>query len=79
MIRVDLGLAVGIYIMATLGVFVSLWWVSFRSRKGAEEWNPTEDVRRCPYCGQVFIDQLRRGSMKCPFCESYLEESNAAK
>ncbi len=77
MIRFDLETFAGGYFFTLLGVLVFLWLFSFRRKKAAEQWNMTDHVKRCPYCGHVFIDQTGQGPMKCPLCESYLEVFDA--
>ena len=73
MIRIGFETAVGFFLSAVFILFMFLWWRSFRRKKSTEEWNITDHVQRCPYCGHVFAGQESRGSMKCPVCESYLE------
>lgn len=77
MIRLDFGTAVGFYVSAALMVFIWLWWFSFRRQKAADDGNMTEHIKRCPYCGHVFIGHTGRSPMKCPLCQSYLEVPDA--
>ena len=79
MIKLDLGITFGLYLLAMTVFFTLLWWFSFRRKASIDEWNMTEHIRRCHYCGHVFTDPLCRRPLKCPLCESYLEESDAAQ
>lgn len=73
MIRLDLGVAVGIYFLFALVFFITCWWILSRRKKTPDEWNMTDHIMRCSYCGHVFTDDRQGDSIKCPLCDSYLE------
>ena len=73
MIRIDFVTAVGVYVVFVLVVFMLLWLFLWRRNHFTKEWNMTDHIRRCPYCGQVFADEVCVEPIKCPLCESYLE------
>ncbi|MBF0386661.1 MAG: hypothetical protein HQL20_02260 [Candidatus Omnitrophica bacterium] len=79
MINIDLVTAVSAYICVVVGVITLWWWFSSGEKKELPEWNPTDHVKRCSYCGHVFLDHQRPSALKCPLCESYLEVSNVVQ
>jgi ribosomal protein L32 len=74
MIRLGLSEAVAVYLFIAIGVLFVVWGMAFfRSRKSSDRLNATEFVRRCPYCGHVFLDYRKLELIVCPVCESYFE------
>ena len=74
MIRLGLSEAVAVYLFIIISVLFVVWgWALFRNRKPADHLNATEFVRRCPYCGHVFLDYRKLELIVCPVCSSYFE------
>ncbi len=78
MIRLDPSMVVWVYFFLT-GSLIVLLWALFRSTKATKEWNLTDHVRRCSYCGHVFVERGSQHLIQCPLCQSYLEEADVDK
>lgn len=71
MIRIDLAMAVSIFVALIVGAFFFLWIARKWARTKARE--KGRDLVQCPYCGNVFIDSSRKGIVICLICKSYVE------
>lgn len=76
MIKLDFNIAVA----ALLSVLVVLMlgaWLGERARrrdqKGLED-DAVRDIRQCPYCRHVCVNDQHKKVMICPVCKSYFEE-----
>ncbi|MBI5149598.1 MAG: hypothetical protein HZA28_02345 [Candidatus Omnitrophica bacterium] len=77
MIKVDLLLAVAIFLSVPL-CLVFLLWIFYNFRRGQTTTLDEAQVRQCPYCTHVFLSYGEGEIQMCPRCQSYIGDSRAA-
>lgn len=75
MIYFDLEAFLSIYFILLLLIFFLMWYRCFRVVDVPRHaWDSAQHVRRCAYCGYVFMSYMRIDPVKCQRCGSYLED-----
>ena len=76
MIKLGLDVAVAI-LLSVMVLLIFGVWLAERSRRGAQagvEDDKAGNVRQCPYCRHVCVDDQHKKVMICPVCKSYFDE-----
>ena len=76
MIRLDFNIAVAALLSLVIVLMLGAWMgerAHRRDRKGLED-DPARDIRQCPYCRHMCVNDQRGKVMICPVCKSYFEE-----
>ena len=76
MIKLGFDVAVAILLSAVVLLVLGLW-LGGRPGRGAREGDGDDeagDIRQCPYCRHVCVDDQHKKIMICPVCKSYFEE-----
>ena len=76
MIKVGFDMAVALVLSGVILVTFAVWlrgWRRDEIRGGAEE-DMAGNMRQCPYCRHVCVDDRCQKIMICPVCKSYFEE-----
>lgn len=72
MIRVDIVLAISIYLCFSLCLVFILWvFYNFSGRRTSVS-DETNDLQQCPYCTYVFRNYQKGEVYICPQCKSYI-------
>jgi uncharacterized paraquat-inducible protein A len=71
MIKVDILLAVSIFLSVPLCI-VFVLWIFYNFYRGETTAPDEGQVRQCPYCTHVFVSYQGRGIQMCPRCQSYI-------
>jgi hypothetical protein len=72
---IKLGFDVAVAIVLSLVVFfmACAWWREWR-RKPSVDHDEPGNMRQCPYCQHMCVDDQHHKIMVCPVCKSYFEE-----
>ncbi len=71
MIRIDVSLAVVLYVMSSLSVIFVLW-VFFEKKAVLPKFVREEaDVWECTICAYTYVDSTHQEISQCPQCKSY--------
>ena len=71
MIRLDVSMAVCLYIMSSLLV-IFLGWIVFEKKSVFPKFiREKADVWECTICAYTYVDSKHHGISQCPQCKSY--------
>jgi hypothetical protein len=71
---IKLGFDVAAAIMLSCVVALIVWiWLRERDRAGVED-DAAGNIRQCPYCSRMCVNDRDQKVMLCPVCKSYFEE-----
>lgn len=71
MIRIDLSLAIAVYLCLSIGLVFILW--IFYNFYGKESSDEADCVRQCPYCTHIVLNYKKMEILQCPQCGSYIK------
>jgi len=72
MIKVELSIAVGIYLIFSMILLLSLWvWQSFKKEKHISLASDEKKVVQCSVCFYSYVDNKKDSISKCPQCGSW--------
>ena len=75
MIRVDISLAVCLYVLASLAA-VFILWIFFEKKVVLPKFVREEaDVWECAICAYTYVDSTHQEISQCPQCKSYNKKS----
>jgi Zn finger protein HypA/HybF involved in hydrogenase expression len=76
MIKIGFDVAVAVLLSAAV-LFILFVWLRERVCRGPEpgiEEDQAGNMRQCPYCRHVCVDDRHQKIMVCPVCKSYFDE-----
>lgn len=68
MIKIELNLAVSIYL--SISLIILLFWVIFEGRKKLSRYSSEKSLRQCPVCFYAYIDSRAEEISQCPRCKT---------
>jgi len=76
MIKLGLDVAVAGFVSIALLLILGLWSrePQHEDRRAGIDDDEAKDVRSCPYCRHVCVDDRHDKIMVCPVCKSYFDE-----
>ena len=76
MIKLDFNIAVAALLSVLVVLMLGAWLGERARRRGQEglEDDAARDIRQCPYCRHVCVNDQHKKVMICPVCKSYFEE-----
>ena len=75
MITIDIALGVSLYLTVMM-IFFGFMWFKYAVVDDPvnREASSAGIVRQCPYCSHIIIGNGKTEVVRCPLCQSYLEE-----
>ena len=75
MFRIDVSMAVFLYVMSSLAV-IFLAWIFFERKAVLPKFVREEaDVWECSICAYTYVDSMHHEISQCPQCKSYNKRS----
>ena len=74
MIKIDILLAVAIFLSIPLCV-VFVVWIFYNFHRGRMAGPDEDQIRQCPYCTYVFVSYREGDIQMCPRCQSYIGDT----
>ncbi|GEM_PF-5603234 len=78
MMGIDMAMAAAIYMSMVLVAIGAMWWRSPDNGPRGEDAVTAAQIRQCPYCAHVIINPAKLEIIRCPVCQSYMEEERHA-
>ena len=78
MMGIDMAVAAAIYMSLVLAAIRVMWWRIPDDGPREEDPVAAEHIRQCPYCAHVIISSGKLEIIRCPVCQSYMEEERHA-
>ena len=70
MIKIEISLAVALYISVSIFLVITAWIFYNYNKK---EKGLTGRLEQCRFCAHVFFNYLEKEIVMCPLCKSYIE------
>lgn len=76
MIRLGFDVAVAVFLSIVVLFILGAWLFDRkrRERQSGVEDDKGRDMRQCPYCRHICVDDKHQKIMICPVCRSYFDE-----
>ena len=75
MFRVDISMAIFLYVMFSLFAIFALW-IFFEKKAALPKFvRPEADVWECKICAYTYVDSTHHEISQCPQCKSYNKKS----
>ena len=72
MIKIDISLAIAVYLCFSVALVFIVWILYNRFGKDSSG-NEADCVRQCPYCTRIVLNYRKLDIIQCPQCGSYIK------
>ncbi|OGX37352.1 MAG: hypothetical protein A3G91_00585 [Omnitrophica WOR_2 bacterium RIFCSPLOWO2_12_FULL_50_9] len=74
MIKIDIVLAISLYLCSSI-CLVFVLWMFYNLREGGQVSSDNlSDLQQCPYCTYVFFHGNKNDVLMCPQCQCYIDK-----
>ena len=79
MIKIEISLAVALYISLSIFLVISAWIFYNYNRKEKNLINDAMHLEQCRFCAHVFFNYLDKEILICPLCKSYIQANRTSQ
>lgn len=76
MIKVELSVALALYLLAGMVFVFTIWCLSEVRKRVKDLKSEKEFLWRCPTCTYIYVDSKAEEISRCPLCKSLVKKSN---